>query len=315
MKITIRPTAVSDYETRIVAEKTFSMASEMKVVTLFGRPTKIVMALAPSFLQGEDENELKLLLGRAFDVVYSKRLNRVLLELDSFGLASPSYAVNLILETLLEIGGNAQVDVVTRGLKSREQMGVALKDFQREVFSRERVCYDMTSPVLRDVNLEFVSRKSNDESLSAYYEDFKRFVETEKKEKFRDVLRAFMQEKGVKKRSELTSRSGVTKETLCKIMNDSQNEAYENYTPSKNTVLALGVGLRLDEDEFEKLMKGAGYFFGDSVQEQVVKFLVFKRHIYNIDEVNSLLVALGAPMLTGACRDDRYFTDDVVFRY
>jgi hypothetical protein len=75
-----------------------------------------------------------------------------------------------------------------------------------------------------------------------------------------------------------------------------------NYHPSKNTAIAFGIALELGHEEFVQLLQSAGYAFNRaSIPDLVVMFCV-QNSIYDLHDVNALLVALEQKTL---CRQPR----------
>ncbi len=122
---------------------------------------------------------------------------------------------------------------------------------------------------------------------------------------FRELLREFMVKKGIKTRSELYTRAGVSKETFSKIMNEANNPMLQTYRPSKETVYALAVGLRLNIKEAEEFFHAAGYHLGaEDLPDKVFRFYVGEKHIYDIFEINSCLLSYGYAPWGTQSRDD-----------
>lgn len=62
------------------------------------------------------------------------------------------------------------------------------------------------------------------------------------------------------------------------------------YHPSRGTVLSFAFALRVSRDELDELMASAGYCISNtSVEDLVIQFCIEKQ-IYNLFEVNELLV-------------------------
>ncbi|WP_294160225.1 helix-turn-helix transcriptional regulator [uncultured Selenomonas sp.] len=108
---------------------------------------------------------------------------------------------------------------------------------------------------------------------------------------FREMLFELIRKKGIRN-ADLYHRSDITKAHFSKIKND------EHYHPSKETVLALALGLKLTLDETKKLLERAGYTLTASSQTDLVVKYFIDCHLYDIDEVNDSLDALGLSTLT-----------------
>ena len=108
---------------------------------------------------------------------------------------------------------------------------------------------------------------------------------------FRELLFDMIRKKGMDN-VELYHRSDITKAHFSKIKND------ENYHPSKETVLALALGLKLTLDETKNLLERAGYTLTASSQTDIIVKCFIDRHIYDINELNDVLDYFGLSTLT-----------------
>ena len=73
----------------------------------------------------------------------------------------------------------------------------------------------------------------------------------------------------------------------------------EGYTPTKGTVLALAIALKLNLDETTSFLKSAGYALSHSSKaDLVVEYFIGETNgNYNIDIVNDALIHFGQPPL------------------
>lgn len=108
---------------------------------------------------------------------------------------------------------------------------------------------------------------------------------------FRDLLFDLIQKKGIRN-ADLYHRSDITKAHFSKIKND------KDYHPSKETVLALALGLKLTLDETKTLLERAGYTLTNSSQTDLIVEYFIRRQIYDVNEVNDILNELGLPTIT-----------------
>jgi hypothetical protein len=126
---------------------------------------------------------------------------------------------------------------------------------------------------------------------SMYYTDMKseslhieldNFIKNNQKPTLQEVLFRFIDQKGVND-SEVYKNAGIDRKHFSKIRSKSE------YRPKKSTVIALGLGLKLDEDELEQLLDSAGYSLSDSeTTDLVIKFCLDKK-IYDVIQVNEYL--------------------------
>ena len=108
---------------------------------------------------------------------------------------------------------------------------------------------------------------------------------------FRALLFDLAKKKGVPN-VEIYRRSDLTKAHFSKIKND------DDYHPSKETVLALAIGLKLTLDETKRLLERAGYTLTDSSKTDLIVQYFIERQRYDVAEVNEALDAFGLPTIT-----------------
>jgi len=65
-----------------------------------------------------------------------------------------------------------------------------------------------------------------------------------------------------------------------------------------NTAISFALALRLDRQEFDELLKTAGYTLSNSSSRDVCIMYCLENSIYDIDDVNALLFAIGLAPLT-----------------
>ena len=108
---------------------------------------------------------------------------------------------------------------------------------------------------------------------------------------FRDLLFDIIMKEGIWNAA-LYQRSDITKAHFSKIKND------KDYHPSKETVLALALGLKLTLDETKTLLERAGYTLTNSSRTDLIVAYFIRRQIYDVNEVNDILSELGLPTIT-----------------
>ena len=112
--------------------------------------------------------------------------------------------------------------------------------------------------------------------LDAYLNDNK------KNPSFRDVLFKYIDNKNLKD-SDVYNKVNIDRRLFSKIRCD------DNYNPSKETIILLGISLELSLKEFEDLLITTSYHLSNtSVSDLIIKFCFINR-IYNIDTINDFL--------------------------
>ena len=98
---------------------------------------------------------------------------------------------------------------------------------------------------------------------------------------FRDLLFKYIDDRDLKD-SDVYNKVNIDRRLFSKIRN-------ENYHPSKDTVILLGLALELNEDEMDELLKSASYSLPkNNIFDLIIRFC-FKEKIYKLIEVNELL--------------------------
>lgn len=107
------------------------------------------------------------------------------------------------------------------------------------------------------------------------------FINDNKEDSFQSVLFKYIDDSGLSD-SEVYNKVNIDRRLFSKIRN-------ENYHPSKETVILLGIALELDEVNIEKLLKSASYSLPkNTVFDLIIRFC-FKEKIYDINKINEFL--------------------------
>lgn len=86
-------------------------------------------------------------------------------------------------------------------------------------------------------------------------------------------------------------RANIDRKLFSKIRSDA------GYRPSKPTVLAFAVALRMSPDEAEKLLRSAGFALTDSSRTDIIVGYFLERREYDIMVINAVLLSYGQPQL------------------
>lgn len=99
---------------------------------------------------------------------------------------------------------------------------------------------------------------------------------------FRDTLLDFVEDKKVSD-VECYKHANVSRQTWHKIITD------RNYTPKKNTAIALAISLQLNIDETQALLASAGFILSKSSLFDVIIMFCIVKGIYDVFEIDSIL--------------------------
>lgn len=136
------------------------------------------------------------------------------------------------------------------------------------------------------------------DKLESEFRDYSDRLATQKG--FIEYLCELIDVKGFVKYADVYRAAGISKFTFSKIMNLSKP-----HQPSKGTVAALSIGLRLNLDEAQKLYNTAGYYLGFSdLTDKIIRFFIEKQ-IYDINEVNYCLLHYDLPVLGERAREPK----------
>ncbi len=164
----------------------------------------------------------------------------------------------------------------------------------------DSLCDNLHKPIMQTVNHSF---GEHGDPLKDRFEEFD--SQLRGKINFRDYLLSIIDEKGYKKYSEVYKASGVSRYTFSKLLSFDKD-----HKPSKDTVTAFTIGLRLNLDDAQKLYHIAGYHLGTTeLVDRVVRFFI-SESLYDIDEVNYCLDYYGHSVLGEKLRESIKFEMD-----
>ena len=92
--------------------------------------------------------------------------------------------------------------------------------------------------------------------------------------------------------AELYKRANIDRRQYSRFMGP------EGRHPSTNTIISFALALRLERREFDEFLQTAGYALSNSSSRDVCVMYCLENGIYNVDEVNTLLFAIGIEPLS-----------------
>ena len=106
--------------------------------------------------------------------------------------------------------------------------------------------------------------------------------ETKTDNKFQRLLFKYIDDRNLKD-SDVYNKVNIDRRLFSKIRSN------ENYHPSKETVILLGLALELSEEELISLLDSASYSLPkNNIYDLIIRFC-FIEHIYDVINVNELL--------------------------
>lgn len=109
-------------------------------------------------------------------------------------------------------------------------------------------------------------------------------------ESFRDKLLRLIEERGLAE-PDVYKKAFIDRKLFSKIRRN------PDYSPKKQTAVALAFALRLNLDETADLLKRAGYALSSSSKFDLIVLYCLKNGIYDLFEINALLFQYEQPML------------------
>ena len=112
------------------------------------------------------------------------------------------------------------------------------------------------------------------------------FIDRNKKEdNFQKLLFKYIDDRNLKD-SDVYNKVHIDRRLFSKIRND-------NYHPSKDTIILLGLSLKLNIDEFIDLLDSASYSLPKNNHFDLIIRFCFVENIYDLKDVNDLLAMYG----------------------
>ena len=130
-------------------------------------------------------------------------------------------------------------------------------------------------------------------SFAAFEEiNFLKLLKENKGETFSEMLLRLIKESG-EKNSAIYNRAQIDRRHFSKIAN------HPNYKPSKQTVLAFALALKLDFDKTQELLAAAGYVLNKTILSDMIISFFIEYKIFDVDLANQALYKYNQPLLGG----------------
>ena len=113
--------------------------------------------------------------------------------------------------------------------------------------------------------------------------DISSFIEKNKEEDtFQSKLLKWIDERGLKD-SDVYNKVNIDRRLFSKIRSN------KDYHPSKETIILLGLSLKLSEKEIEELLESASYSLPMNNEFDLIIRFCFKKKIYDLFQINEFL--------------------------
>ena len=243
-----------------------------------GSRTQIKCAIA-RWKDGEhgEEEILRQSVRNAVGYALKNGFKDLVFEAESFveNNADIPYVTNILTEELYETDADGIATILLAEYKGEELLNELNKELDKPVSETVNQAYGQFGDPLRDEFEEFQKSLSEEKPLRQYLVDL-------------------MDQKGIRKSSDVYKAAGVSKFTFSKIINFSKNPPYK---PSRDTVAALSVGLKLNLEETQKFYAVAGFHLGlTEFTDRVIRFFIGKG-IYSLYDINYCMIEHGYPPL------------------
>lgn len=150
-----------------------------------------------------------------------------------------------------------------------------LKKYIESNFVIEEVCLECSAIYYED--FKPINKKYRNSNIKDFIDDNK-----EKYSDFQTTLFKMIDDRNLKD-SDVYNKVHIDRRLFSKIRSDN------NYHPSKETIILLGLSLELSESEIEKLLDSASYSLPKNNYYDLIIRFCFINKIYKLTEVNDLL--------------------------
>lgn len=173
---------------------------------------------------------------------------------------------------------------------------IDIKRYIKENYSDESPEIDMWSDDFdwsqcknSDFNFDYESNIPGSYGYGYDISSVRKMIQENKKNKFQWILNDFIQEQLnngiIEKDADIYRDTIVSRSVFNKAINGKN-------IPTKKTVIAIAIGLKLDLYDTERLLNAAGYCLSESNETELVLRYCFENKIYNTLEIDNILDAL-----------------------
>ncbi len=132
----------------------------------------------------------------------------------------------------------------------------------------------------------FASLMISDTLQTGAYDRLRPLLASTRKQTFVDKVNWYIQKRELRVTS-IYRAAQMDRRLFSKVMSD------RDYSPSKDTVLAIAFALHLSVDEAKDLLERAGYSLSHSSERDIVIEYFFRSCVYDLDDINDALSEIG----------------------
>lgn len=122
--------------------------------------------------------------------------------------------------------------------------------------------------------------------------DQKLLDDDEESESFQEIFLGLMKSKGIKEDAELYNKIPIDQKLITKIRDN------PDFVPIKNLVILLGLGLELDREGIDILLKSARYRLSRSHKDELVVAFCVESGIYDVKLIDKMLDEQDMPLIS-----------------
>ncbi|UXH45105.1 hypothetical protein N5C46_03285 [Rossellomorea vietnamensis] len=138
----------------------------------------------------------------------------------------------------------------------------------------------------RDLRIYDIHKEEFILSDAVYASELEEFIEMNHSASFSERLFQHIDERGVTDAS-VYKKAGVDRKLFSKI------RSIPDYKPSKRTVVALCLSMKLSEKDTVEMLNAAGFSLSNNDRFDLVIQFCLEKEIHDVDEVNQALYSLG----------------------
>ncbi len=196
-------------------------------------------------------------------------------------------AITQIGQTLLEIEADIQIALALPDHTLSSPLLLRLQSYLKETCTADSL-YPVSRQFMLDEGPLLV--QEDRASFAQTMDRLQQVLHEPKQETFQQMLLRLIDEQRLKD-SAVYKRANLDRRLFSRI------RSHADYQPSKNTVLALAIALKLDLETTCQFLNKAGFALSHSLQRDIIIEFFIQEKIYDIFQINEALFAFSLPLL------------------